>query len=464
MIAFFPEAYHDELLYSLLSRYHQRSGNARFVFTAEELYRNGKITHPSIDFVNVFTDDAMKWLTKEKPWEIAAEEHTMFPALIRFLPLQRRREAEEGVRKQNGNWKNIMCLPVLEEKRYLRFCSLCAKEDREKYGETYWHREHQIPRIRVCPRHRLYLGNSTIPIHSKTTPGLFDAESTVPENAVYRLCENEIEIEFTQYVLDVFGQPVDTQTDFSISAFLHSKLKPEYKNESGIIRNMKRLYEDYTNFYDGMPTMTQTYVQKIFNGYMYDVYYILQIAFFMGVSVYDIAHIPSQSKECDELYLRLAEKHNLDYSVVADIAEEVLKQKAPKVSNLSGPRRRDYEKLDEELLPKVKAVVDEIVGKEGKPERVSPTKIQRLMGLPQKQFNKLPKCRMYIESKAETQEEYHKRKVDWAVAEIERRGGIVTVSKVMKLTNMRKGEIEKTLVIQLSALSYLCQKTAQTWK
>ena len=146
-------------------------------------------------------------------------------------------------------------------------------------------------------------------------------------------------------------------------------------------------------------------------------------------------------------YKRLAEKHNLDYSVVADIAEEILKQKAPKVSNLSGPRRREYEKLDEELLPKVKVVVDEIVGKEGKPERVSPTKVQRLMGLPQKQFNKLPKCRMYIESKVETQEEYHKRKVEWAVKEIERRGGIVTVSKVMKLTNMRKGEIEKTLVI-----------------
>ncbi len=447
MIAFFPEAYHDELLYSLLSRYHQRSGNARFVFTAEELYRNGKLTHPSIDFVNAFTDDAMNWLTRVKPWGIVAEQHTMFPALIRFLPLGRRKEAEEGVRRQNGNWKNLMCLPVLEERRYLRFCPQCAKEDREERGETYWHREHQIPRVRVCPKHRLFLENSSIPIHSKTTPGLFDAESTVPENAFYRLCENEIEIEFTQYVLDVFGQPVDAQTDFSINTFLHAKIKPEYKNKSGIIRNMESFYKDYTQFYDDMPTMSQTYMQKIFNGYMYDVYYILQIAFFIGVSVYDITHIPSQSKEYNELYKRLAEKHNLDYSVVADIAEEILKLKAPKVCNISGQRRREYEKLDEELLPKVKAVVDEIVGKEGKPERVSPTKIQRLMGLPQKQFNKLPKCRMYIESKAETQEEYHKRKVEWAVKEIERRGGIVTVSKVMKLTNMRKGEIEKTLVI-----------------
>ena len=100
-----------------------------------------------------------------------------------------------------------------------------------------------------------------------------------------------------------------------------------------------------------------------------------------------------------------------------------------------------YEKLDEELLPKVKVVVDEIVGKEGKPERVSPTKIQRLMGLPQKQFNKHPKCRMYIESKAETQEEFWKRKVDWAVRAIEKENGVVSVSKVMKLTNMRKNEV-----------------------
>ena len=92
-------------------------------------------------------------------------------------------------------------------------------------------------------------------------------------------------------------------------------------------------------------------------------------------------------------------------------------------------------------------VVDEIVGKEGKPERVSPTKVQRLMGLPQKQFQKLPLCKAYIESRTETQEEYHKRKVEWAVKEIERRGGIVTLSKVMKLTNMRKREIEKMLVI-----------------
>ena len=93
------------------------------------------------------------------------------------------------------------------------------------------------------------------------------------------------------------------------------------------------------------------------------------------------------------------------------------------------------------ILPKVKKIVDEITGKGGKPERVSVTKIQRLMGLPQKQFKKLPKCRKYIESKTETQEEFYKRKVDWAVREIEKEGGIVTISRVMKKTNMRKNQV-----------------------
>ena len=396
MIAFFPQAYHDELLYSQISRYHQRSGYARFVFTAEDIYKAGKVAHPSIEFLNPYTDDAMNWLTKEMPWETVAEKHTMFPAFIRFLPLHRRREAEEGVRSQNGNWKNIMNLPALKEKRFLRFCPECVKEDREKCGETYWHREHQIPRVQVCPKHRTFLENSNIPIGSKTAPGLFDAESNVPKDTLPRFCESEREIQFTQYVLEVFGQPIDTLNDFSVSTFLHSKLKPEYKNGSGIIRNMSRLYEDYTSFYDGLTTMSQTYMQKIFNGYMYDVYYILQLAFFEGISVYDITHIPAQSREYDALYKHLADKHNIDYDIVADIVEEILKQKAPKVSNIPGPRKREYEKLDEELLPKVKAVVDEITGKEGKPERVSPTKIQRLMGLPQKQFNKLPKCKALL--------------------------------------------------------------------
>ena len=442
MIAFFPRAYSDELLYSLLSRYHQRTGNARFVFTAEELFINGKITHPSIEFTNAYTKDAMMWLTKEKAWETVAKKHTMYPAYIRFLPLERRKEAEAGVINCNGNWKNLMCIPTLEEKRYLRFCPECAKEDRNNYGETYWHREHQIQRIRICPKHGTILESTSIPIFSKSTPGLFDAESNIPTKTEPKHCFNEREIEFTKYVLDVFREPIDTENDYSVGEYLHSKLSKEYLNDSGILRRITKLYDDYVAFYANMPTMTQTYMQKIFNGYAFDVYYILQLAFFIGISVNDITHIQkTQNDKYQELYKKLAEKHNVDFTVVKSIGTGVLKYASRRVSQKSGPRSKNYEKLDKELLPKVKKIVSDIVNKEGRPEALSITKVQRLLNLPQKQLKRLPKCKSYIEKHTETQEEFWQRQVEWAVSEIEKSNGVVTISKIMKMTNIRKAAV-----------------------
>ena len=136
MIAFFPEIYPDELLYSQLARYHSRSGYARYVFTVADIYNNEKLVHPNVDFVNRYTPDAMQWITKYEPWEVIAEQHTMYPAYIRFLPKLRRIDAVNGILSCEGNWKNLMCMPLLNESRFIRYCPECAKEDREKYGET----------------------------------------------------------------------------------------------------------------------------------------------------------------------------------------------------------------------------------------------------------------------------------------------------------------------------------------
>ena len=120
MIAFFPEIYPDELLYSQLARYHSRSGYARYVFTVADIYNNEKLVHPNVDFVNRYTPDAMQWITKNEPWEVIAEQHTMYPAYIRFLPKLRRIDAVNGILSCEGNWKNLMCIPLLNERKIRR--------------------------------------------------------------------------------------------------------------------------------------------------------------------------------------------------------------------------------------------------------------------------------------------------------------------------------------------------------
>ncbi|MBR1752184.1 MAG: TniQ family protein [Ruminococcus sp.] len=51
--------------------------------------------------------------------------------------------------------------------RRLRYCPVCAADDREKYGETYWHRVHQIPEISVCAKHRCRLVSAKYKINNR---------------------------------------------------------------------------------------------------------------------------------------------------------------------------------------------------------------------------------------------------------------------------------------------------------
>lgn len=447
MIAFLPEIYHDELLYSQLARYHSRSGYARYVYTVADIYNNQTLVHPNVDFVNRYTPDAMQWITKNAPWETIAEQHTMYPAYIRFLPKLRRIDAVKGILSCEGNWKNLMRMPQLGYTRYIRYCPVCAKEDRKKYGETYWHREHQIPRIHVCPRHRCFLENSEIAISSKTSPGLYDAESHVPGNTEPRNCNYEPEIVFTQYVIDVMHEPIDLENNLSVGKFLHSRLSGEYTNNSGLFRNVTKLYEDYLSFYgNDMPTMELSYLRKIFNGYHHDTFFVLQLAYLEGITVKEITHLPSDVPlyGLDDIYQTLSRRYQLDYAVVEEIGSTVLKyaNKQMCVSRPPGKRRVMYDEMDAQYLPQVKSAVQQILGHPGRPERLSFAKVQKALGLPQKQFNKLPKCKAYIGKHIESQPAYWAREIEWAVAELMQAGKPLNTSQIMKKTNMRPRDIQ----------------------
>ncbi len=46
----------------------------------------------------------------------------------------------------------------------MKFCPTCRAEDAEQYGEPYWHREHQIPLMPLCPKHGCRLRLVEIPL------------------------------------------------------------------------------------------------------------------------------------------------------------------------------------------------------------------------------------------------------------------------------------------------------------
>ena len=104
-----------------------------------------------------------------------------------------------------GSVYNILSVPTNKDrqKRYLRYCPACVKEDRVKYAETYWHRIHQMIGIDICPIHGCNLVDSDVEISSRARPALKTAE----EKAICEeiICsENNVEFELAQYVMKVF--------------------------------------------------------------------------------------------------------------------------------------------------------------------------------------------------------------------------------------------------------------------
>mgnify|MGYP002626151936 CR=1 FL=1 len=63
-----------------------------------------------------------------------------------------------SVKSSRGRGKTRALMKCLLDKTItMRFCQQCAKEEKQKYGEPYWHTLHMLKGIRYCPVHREHL-------------------------------------------------------------------------------------------------------------------------------------------------------------------------------------------------------------------------------------------------------------------------------------------------------------------
>ena len=142
MIGFLPELYPNELIYSLISRYHAMSGHIGHRKTTLEVLNDSRLMN--VEFLNKFTDHFYKALTKNNSIEDIIMNHTIFPFYAMFL------EGEEKRLLYNFLIENKGVINVHVARKNLYYCPMCVKEDRKKYGETYWHRDWQIENIKIC--------------------------------------------------------------------------------------------------------------------------------------------------------------------------------------------------------------------------------------------------------------------------------------------------------------------------
>ena len=185
MISCFPTPYPDEVLYSVVARYHRSSGNPIFRQTMDELF-GVKKTALSVAFpqrLNVLADRV-----PPLPFERLLLEHTMYPYYTAFTSPKN----EEAVRTWAKEGKAGSIDGFLGQygtacggPTHLRFCPECYAEEIRQYGEGYWHREHQTPGVLYCRRHHQPLAETTIPylIRDRNTAAAAVSKNLFP--AVY---------------------------------------------------------------------------------------------------------------------------------------------------------------------------------------------------------------------------------------------------------------------------------------
>lgn len=158
---FLPELYPNELWYSIISRYHYDSGNFHILDTMQDLFGERRI--PKFD---ICLASNLSKLENTVSSEILSarriiDEHTLAPFFSRN---------DSGIMKgitlyctrQSRHSSNSFGF-INGYSQSLRYCPICRQEDTLRFGEPYWHKEHQVSFLPYCIHHHCKLYSVTIP-------------------------------------------------------------------------------------------------------------------------------------------------------------------------------------------------------------------------------------------------------------------------------------------------------------
>ena len=479
MLGLFPHPYPDELIYSILARYSVRAGYSQYIFVAEDLFQRRSL-RPNFEYLPALKDEVVKELTKNRTLCEVILNHTMFPYYCRFLPIDRKRKAINSLVKMESNYHDVTLYPKCKESKTMRYCPLCVSKDRNDYGETYWHRIHQINELSICPLHYCYLADTSFIISGKVSPDLIPAEIVIPDNLRINHCENLRLRLFADYVYKVFMLPI--KMDNECGAAYAIKLKMEntkYRSPRGGICRITELYSDFAEYYSGVinDLPKQWQIHKVITGQRYDFWEVSMLGFFLNIAPIEFQKAKIFDKKQEDVFderIKTMRDNGLSYPKIAEIMStsvDTIKnavyapKKNPKQRARKGgkPGRRpiDWECMDREMLPKVIETISGLKNSD-KPQRITIGGVARLVGLKSKQIDKLPLCKAEIMRNCQSQEYFWVEKVLWAWKKLSIEGRSISIKQIRLKTNMSTeqmkrcmGELEKKNQIVYEDISKL---------
>lgn len=425
MKMYFPEIYPDELVYSWFGRFAVHSGyiNSQLL---QFLYCKRSDT-PIKEFIGNLNPEAREYIGKTYPLRDLVLNHTMYPQYARFAPLDQRQDALYKLCNENCDMHHLFAvLPRCEKEQYLKYCPACAREDREKYAETYWHRKHQIRNMGICPKHKCRLRDSSVPAKSMSLYSFVTAEEVIPDIEESIPVESPLQIAFAEYTEQVFDVPVDFEKDIPLSSILYYAMKgTEYMKATGNSRYMTKFVSDMTRFYEQIELNEIASIGRIqrtlLSGERYDFSLTCQIGFFLNMTSEELT-APQLSEE------QIRTEKESHY--------------------IKGKTTPDWEEYDNKMSLAIEQVAADIYSGAadnwGKPEKVTEKLICKILGIKAHRLENMPKSRAVLDKYAESYPESWARKLVWAYEWLENNEEDVFYWKhLRKLTGVKKARFDE---------------------
>ena len=208
----------DELLFSLLSRFHRISGNLEHAETCQQLFgpRRKRCAHDLPHWIQDLSERARGVLGTA---DCIIHKGTLLPVYLPFLSQGEALECYEALKGAGlGKHRSRLCrqLPSQTTVQPLRACPQCMERDHESHGVSYWHLSHQLPGVLICIEHSQPLWHSSLTMdHGRDVRWHLpqtDALST-PEWTPDRLGSEAVALlkKLAALAMEVFSQPKGVQ-------------------------------------------------------------------------------------------------------------------------------------------------------------------------------------------------------------------------------------------------------------
>lgn len=164
MLGFFPDPYPDELFYSICARYSARVRYPNKQRVNVDLF-DKKVLVAAVYFPTRLNTLISFLQTDKYSADQFINENTIYPFYEPFINVERSKLIRHEMKSENDN--RLRCrlstnIHQVSMPEFLRFCPICVEQNRIEFGETYWHRSHQLMGVLVCRKHKCFLQNSLV--------------------------------------------------------------------------------------------------------------------------------------------------------------------------------------------------------------------------------------------------------------------------------------------------------------